>query len=411
MPVKTSLLIFLFELGFGFKFNIIGEISISELFLLIYTPFIFPKIRWTHANDLKKITIAYFCLLCTQIFSEIMVGNEISNSLKGIAITIISYLHFLFLFYNLTKDKNLILIVILSQIAEKLLFGTSIEEQSAEDILAGEAAVYLKFYIAPLIILIFLAISILYNNKKMPIIFSVLGITLIILGARSSGGMALFSAMIAYIMENKSIISNKKFLALASCLLLVISYSFYVYYVNLVLSGKITSGNSKQLLICTNPYNPIELLMAGRSEVWIGWQAFMDRFWFGHGAWAYDTTGYYQRLMFIITDNLSELTKGKIDYNYQIPAHSVLIAMGMKNGIGAFLTFGFLLIFFLKKGAVCLQYCKKKYLLVLSYFILNLFWHALFSPSSHFRLTIPIAFAIILTLYLEKPTKNILRAQ
>lgn len=30
--MKNILLIFLFELGFGIKFNIVGEISISELF-------------------------------------------------------------------------------------------------------------------------------------------------------------------------------------------------------------------------------------------------------------------------------------------------------------------------------------------------------------------------------------------
>lgn len=399
MPIKTSILIFLFELGFGFKFNIIGEISISELFLLIYTPFILPKIRWTHANDFKKITIAYFCLLCVQIFSEIMVGNEISNSLKGLAITIISYLHFIFLFYNLTKDKRLILIVILSQIATQLFFGTTFEEQSAEDILAGEAATYLKFYIAPLTILIFLAFSIIYNKPNMPILFSLLGIGFVVLGARSSGIMAVFAGMAAYLAEHKFLLANKKLLFWSCVILIIISYGGYIYYVNLVLSGRIVSGNSQQLLICKNPYNPIELLMAGRREVWVGWQAFMDKFWFGHGAWPHDTTGYYQRLMYEMSDKLFALTKDRIDYNFLIPSHSVIIGAGMMNGIFAFLAMMYIIFYFLKKGILSLWKCEHKYLLVLAYFEYNLFWNALFSPQSHFRQTIPISFAIILVTY------------
>ena len=221
--MKNILLIFLFELGFGIKFNIVGEISISELFLLIYTPFIVSKIRWSKAKGLKKVTIAYILLLTIQIISEVLVGNGLSNSLKGLAITVVSYLHFIFLFYHLTKDKRIILVIILSQIAMNLLFGTSFEEQSAEDILAGEAATYLKFYIAPLTILIFLAISVIYKNRSFPILFSLLGIVFILLGARSSGGMALFAGMVAYLME--AIVN----FCVVKCW---ISYSFPYFYMH-----------------------------------------------------------------------------------------------------------------------------------------------------------------------------------
>ena len=397
MPIKTYLLIFLFELGFGIKFNIVGEISISELFLLAYTPFIIAKIRWQRAKELKTITVAYIVLLAAQIFSEVLVSNGLSSSLKGLAITVVSYLHFVFLFYSLTKDKRVILVIILSQIAMKLFFGTSFEEQSADDILAGEAATYLKFYIAPLTILIFLAISVVHKDRNFPILFSLLGVIFIILGARSSGGMALIAGMVAYLMGHKNLIPTKSVLVISIVVLLIVSYGFYVYYVNLVLSGEITSGNSRQLFVCKNPYNPIELLMAGRSEVWVGWQAFMDKFWFGHGAWPYDTTGHYQRLMFMMHGD--KLLPDQLSYHFLIPSHSVLIGSGMMNGVFAFLTMLYIIFYFLKRGILALVSCERKYLLVLSFYVLNLFWNALFSPQSHFRQTIPIAFAIILILY------------
>lgn len=400
MPIKTSILIFLFELGFGFKFNIIGEISISELFLLVYAPLIIAKIHWKKSIELKQITIAYTILLCTQILSETLVSNGISSSLKGLAITIVSYLHFIFLFYNLTKDKRLILIVILSQVATKLFWGTAFEEQSAEDILAGEAATYLKFYIAPLTILIFLVFSIIFNKQNMPILFSLLGIGFVVLGARSSGIMAVFAGMTAYLAEHKYLLANKKLLFWSLAILIIISYCGYIYYVNLVLSGKIISGNNQQLLSCKNPYNPIELLMAGRSEVWVGWQAFMDKFWFGHGAWAYDTTGRYQRMLLAMQGK--KMVIGEYFHHIGIPSHSVLIGSGTANGIFSFLSMGVILSYFLWKGILAIKECNKKFLLVLIYFVLSLAWNGVFSPQSHFRLTLPISFSIILTLYLTK---------
>lgn len=404
MPIKTYLLVFLFEMGWGIKFNIVGEISISELFLLVYTPFIVAKIRWHKTKELTAITLAYSVLLAAQILSEVLVSNGLSSSLKGLAITVVSYLHFIFLFYYLTKDKRLILVIILSQIAMNLFFGTSFEEQNTEDILAGEAATYLKFYIAPLTILIFLAISVVYNNRNFPILFSLLGIIFIILGARSSGGMTLLAGMIAYLMMHKNLIPNRSVLVISIVVLLIVSYGFYVYYVNLVLSGEITSGNNRQLFICKNPYNPIELLMAGRSEVWVGWQAFMDKFWFGHGAWPYDTTGHYQRLMFMMHGDT--LSQDKLSYHFLIPSHSVLIGSGMMNGVFAFSAMLYIIFYFLKKGFMSMEFCEQKYLLVLAYYILNLFWNALFSPQSHFRQTLPIAFAIILILYLSNIQKK-----
>lgn len=72
----------------------------------------------------------------------------------------------------------------------------------------------------------------------------------------------------------------------------------------------------------------------------------------------------------------------------------------MMNGIFAFVAMLYIVFYFLKKGFVGLGSCERKFLLVLAYYEYNLLWNALFSPQSHFRQTLPIAFAIILILYL-----------
>ena len=383
MPYTKIIVLLLFELGFGIKFNLIGTISISELLLLFYIPlFVWPKVKWDGANDIKKITAAYALLLCFQILSEFVVGNDLSSAMKGLAITVVSYFHFIFLLFYLSKQKALILVLVISQVAKYLLFGTAIEEQTVEDVLAGEAAAYLKFYVAPLVTLVFLAVSMIYRHKLFPLVFSIMGIVFIFFGARSSGGMALLAGLVTYMLENRLFTFNKKVIILSTVILCVIVYTFYAYYVNHVLSGEITSGNNQQIFLCKNPYNPLELLLAGRSEAWVGWQAFLDKFWFGHGAWSYDST----------------VHRSQISFHYLIPSHSVLIGSGMMNGVFAFLTMGYIVLYFLWKGLRSFLKCENRYKLVLVFYVFNLFWTALFSPQSHFRLTMPVAFAIIFVL-------------
>lgn len=399
MPYSKWIIILLFELGFGIKLNLIGVISVSELFLLIFVPlFVLPKVKWNEAVGVKQVTMAYSALLGFQILSEFMVGNNLSSALKGIAITVVSYLHFMFLIYYLARLKLLILVLVVAQMARAVVFGTDIEEQSIEDVMSGEGATYLKFYISPIVISFSLAMSMIFKYKNFALLHSLLGIVLIVLGSRSSGGIALATGLVTYMFEHRVLTYNKKFIVMSLVLGCMIGYAFYVYYVNRVLYGEITSGNSRQVFLCSNPYNPLELLMAGRSEVWIGWQAFMDNFWFGHGAWAYDSTGRYQRMMIALHGELSTFTRSQVSYHFLIPSHSVLIGSGMMNGVFAFLSMGVIVVYFLRKGVLSFIHCDDRYKLVLVNSVISLFWTAMFSPQSHFRLTMPVAFAIIFVL-------------
>lgn len=412
MPYSKWIIILLFELGFGIKLNLIGVISVSELFLLIFVPlFVLPKVKWNEAVGVKQVTMAYSALLGFQILSEFMVGNNLSSALKGIAITVVSYLHFMFLIYYLARLKLLILVLVVAQMARAVVFGTDIEEQSIEDVMSGEGATYLKFYISPIVISFSLAMSMIFKYKNFALLHSLLGIVLIVLGSRSSGGIALATGLVTYMFEHRVLTYNKKFIVMSLVLGCMIGYAFYVYYVNRVLYGEITSGNSRQVFLCSNPYNPLELLMAGRSEVWIGWQAFMDNFWFGHGAWAYDSTGRYQRMMIALHGELSTFTRSQVSYHFLIPSHSVLIGSGMMNGVFAFLSMGVIVVYFLRKGVLSFIHCDDRYKLVLVNSVISLFWTAMFSPQSHFRLTMPVAFAIIFVLSASVANKKAVEAR
>lgn len=67
----------------------------------------------------------------------------------------------------------------------------------------------------------------------------------------------------------------------------------------------------------------------------------------------------------------------------------------MMNGIFAFLAMVYIIHFFIKRGVLSFMRCEKAYKLVLVYYVFDLLWTAFFSPQSHFRLSMPIVFAII----------------
>lgn len=399
---RIKILILLFELGFALKFNIVGTISISELFLICAAPFYLPTIKWKE-KDLFTILVLYVALFCAQLISEVIVGNSMGNMMKGLAVTVVSFLHFAFLFKFLKKDKSLITFIVLSIVISQLIVGPEDfireRELSLEDVAMGTGAALLKFYIAPLLINVMLLFSIIFKRNIFPMLLILMGLVFVILGARSAGMLSFLTGVVAMLAEFKPKLFSRRNLPKTIGIIALCSYILYVIYVSVSLNGAIASGNTKQLLVCNNPYNPLELLIRGRAETWVGWRAFQDKFLFGHGAWAYDYTGHYRQMM----QELHSSTQGGItETDYLVPSHSLIIGTGVANGLLAFLLIIALIGYFFKSGIFSIGKVEKKYRLVFIYSLLILVWDAMFSPISHFRQTIPLYCAMIFILQRRK---------
>ena len=391
----SKVLIFLLEIGFGITFNIVGVISISEL-ILVFTSFLYiNKSLFLKFPIIKTISLLYVGLLLSQILSELIIGNDLNNAFKGFAITIVSYFHFIFLFSFFIKDRKLIVYAILGMLAKGLIFGTQFEGEVSE-VLQGEGAVFLKFYLAPLIINVILVVSISLKKKIISLICLFFGLSFIVLGARSSGLLILLTGLITYLVVFVKTKINTKKIALLSLLVFSASYGLYIVYVNAVLNAKITAGNSEQIKALSNPYNPFNLLLMGRTETFVGWIAFMDKPLFGHGAWAIDQSFKYNALAHTLknSDRMFQVQ----DLNI-IPSHSVLIGSGMQNGIFAFFFMAYILYFVLKRGFLSINK-HDPYIVLNIFFIISIIWNGLFSPQSHFRLTLPLYFSFLIVSYL-----------
>lgn len=386
-----KIILFLLEIGFGVTFNIVGTISISELVLILTAFWYIKKGLFIQYPVLKTITGLYAGLLVSQVIAEYMVGNVLSNALKGFAVTIVSYLHFMFLFRYFVKDRKLIIYALIGMLAQSFIFGSPFEG-NVDEVLEGEGAAFLKFYLAPLIINIILLVSIYLRKRNISLICIFAGLLFVVLGARSSGISILLTGLIAYFIVFARGKMNRKRILIITLMATIVGYGLYAVYVNNVLSGKITAGNSLQLKQVSDPYNPINLLMMGRSETFVGWIAFMDKPLFGHGAWTPDEGWKYH----MIQAKLTGSSNNNI-YNVTniIPVHSVIIGSGTQNGILAFLFMVSIFVFFIRNGIKSVHK-RDPFLIIILYLIISLLWNGLFSPVSHFRLNMPQEFAFLL---------------
>jgi len=392
---KDILGIILFEIGFGLTIKLVGSISISELFLILFTFIRIFSDTLIKNKEFRFYTTLYILLFIFQSISEIIVGNSIGNSLKGVAITIVSFCHFYFLVHIFSKNRGIITWVILGMILKSLVFGSAFEGD-AESALGGEDATFLKFFLAPLIINCLLFLYLKNKVKNIAAIFILTGVFFVVAGARSYGLMSLVTGLTTWMLSRKKLLKKQQLLSYTiPCL--IIGYVLYVIYVNNVLSGNITSGNNEQLLLADDPYNPIYLLLAGRTEVFTGWIAFMDAPLLGHGSWAQDPGYHYHHIVSLFHDK--EFSFDVFSGANVIPTHSVLIGYGTFNGILPFIILLLIMIRVFKQAFYSLRFSDSLQIVHI-FFITQLFWNLIFSPLSHFRQTLPLYMAFIFVTYM-----------
>lgn len=393
------LIILLYAIGNQFEVEIIGRMSISDIAILLFFLYLPTNRRMveklTEDKDIRTITLLYACLFLIQVLAETMIDNSLENAAKSLAVTILSYLKFIFLWLLVTKKKgNIGWLLLFSSIAT-ILFKDPLEDTSIHDILTGENAANLKFYYAPIICNCIILLSLYFKRKILYLLFVTIGTILIILGARSAGLMLFLTGIIAFYIQTQKVINRYTILTWGTALSIV-CYSLYVIYVNAVLSGSIVSGNSSnQLKRIDNPYNPISLLFIGRTESTASLKAISDSPWIGWGAWKEDPNYKYHKY---ISKELGE----KFDINrtghHWIPTHSVILGAGVNNGIFAIFAICAIIFYFIYKGSKSLSY-NNPYLYIVIFCIMELLWNGFFSPTSHFRYSFPEYFVYCLFSY------------
>lgn len=202
--------------------------------------------------------------------------------------------------------------------------------------------------------------------------FFLLGVGIIIVTAGSRGAYQLTVAQVA------------RYGAVG---LLVATVGFGAF-VNLGLRGLLGEKTQKQLVVLENPYNPVGLILIARMHTVAGMVAIADKPLFGHGSWARDPQGRYDRR---VSEMLSSFTKegAKVDYGQRVKeddvrrvpsGHSHILAGWVYAGVfgGVFWIVQLVLItklaiFFIKRS-----WCP--FLPIAMFALVSAYWSILFSP-------------------------------
>jgi len=391
------------------RISLIGQLGVNELlaaiFLISYQSW---KTLFRHVPNLKNVTATYLIFLFSQVVSDLVNDSSINNMARGWANIVMAIIVTVFLARLVLRANQNVIYYLIGSVVSILIFGNV----SIGEIDLAEMG-FFKFRLVPALNAL-LMVGSWYMLKKQPtnrinivVLFILYGLFNIASDSRSNGIIFIGVALLFYWKHILPRITFKKIAPYAIGFLLLCQglYSLYVYQ---VLEGKIGGEHTRnQITRISNPYNPLNLLVTGRAEVYAGIVAASDRPIFGHGSWAIDKDGKY---MFLVHQLHSEEEKflDRLRNNDEvliIPSHSVLVGAWMTSGIIGFGALVFLFSLFVKCGfnLITSRYIvASPYFPIVLLFFINGFWTFLFSPLSHIRESLPVMVAFILVLHQKK---------
>ena len=377
-----------------------GEMSVSFLFIAATTPFWFKGRFIEKDRILAKTFKLILSLIVVQCLWALFHSyTDALTQLKGIMVTVYGLIQFLFYYLAGSKNPSIIKWYVLGTFVSSFFFFDMIALREAEVI---EEYTMWKFQIYPRIIMAILCIYLFFLKNKIinnyiEIVFVAIGLLGLATGSRSAGLPPLLAGTVILLIKrsrNLNLSVVRKRLVIGTLFL----YALYaLVYVPNVLNGSISGGNSTQLLKAKDPYNPLYLLMVGRSDAVTPFIAFFDKPIFGWGYNTKDPDNKYHRINALFQQNKFEIERVRYD---NIPGHSILGFYACSYGILTFVIFILLMKIVLKKYTYFLKNPDDMSLYA-SYLLFGLLWSLLFNPMPAFKLTwtVNLAFFLVLSNY------------
>lgn len=374
--------------------NVGGEISPTFIIILLSTPIWYKNIS---SNKLIQPFIRIFYIILTiQILWIAFAQTTLIIQIKAVLITLSGLLFFLFYYYIFINRPTLLKWHLLGIFTSSFFFINVLAEVEGSDF--G----FWKFQLYPRIVSLIILICICFSHKKSiyyssPIILILLGTLGLTTGARSAGLSPFIAGIILLFVLYKKNLSIRKINKSIITTILMMYLTYALLYVPNVLNGTITSGNSEQLKQIENPYNPLNLLMMGRTDAIVPFIAFLDKPLTGWGYFTPDPNLKYRHLMSTLTNDVKTISEN-IFYlkDLPIPGHSVVGYYACSYGIIVFILLCIFIIRFSKFLLASLIF-KDELVIYRVYIYIYILWNLLFSPISHFK-TLPGEIAILIAL-------------
>lgn len=389
---KRKYITFLYAFLKPFTISIIGKLILSEILAFLMLPTIKFRKLLKVVPKLGFVIVCLSLLLLAQVISDLVNISEAENFIRGWALIIFGGISTIFLVNQFVGEEKNVVFFLLGTFLTFLIFG----EGNLDLMQQAEDTNYFKFRIVTFLNAAVLLASFLLMKKKYHkyVIYLFVGYSILcfFMDARSNGLSFLIASLLVSIKFFKVKITRSRILWLVG-FFAVILYSMYVFYVDQVLNHGFGGKNAfNQLSRASNPYNPLDLIYYGRTEIFILIEAIKDKPIFGHGSWAPDPGLKYAKLLQTFSGSNTLVDLGFIK------AHSVVLGFWAYTGLLGLFSI----------VALYWQVFKQVIYLFKSPIVLNTFpivifcsieaiWHFLFSPIQELRLSFPFFVAIVLS--------------
>lgn len=397
-------MIFAFVVSFlsFFHVNFVGDLYISELLLTIFIFFKIKKIKYLLdplPNNIIKLGIIW---LLSQIITDFIRDTSLHNMLRGWSAICFFVIDFCAIYIMTYRRISVVRIVFLGK-ALGTIFSVVIMPTEVSD------SEPWKFgFGVPVTMLVFLFLSRRNwhkSNITIAILFS-LGIIDIYLNARSLGGITILTALLIYLGKSRyfsnlvlqqNAIKKIGFFTTVTGLIVIILYAYQFVAEAGYLPDKVTRkyqmGKASNLGVAG-------LIIGGRPEILISYQAVLDSPIIGHGSWAADPK--YTALFYDVADelkldiHLSNL-RNTVSASDLIPIHSVVMQAWVWAGVLGLLLWIYLLrfVFYTVFKSLSASYSLQPLVICNG---LSAIWVILFSPfGSNVRFSLSIILILLYT--------------
>lgn len=388
------------------KINVIGQLGGNEILAVMSSGSLNAwRKLYRSVPDMKRVNIGYLIFLASQILSDLINHSSTENMMRGCANIVFAIIVTNFLARVIYRDQSAVIYYFIGSILSMMIWKVT----DVEDIGLDTMSVF-KFTLVPMMnsaILILTWIILkkkILSNTSVSFLLLFFGVFCIAFDARSNGMMFVILSLLFSFKSKIPKVTVKNF----TIILLFFGLGFQILfsiYVSQVLSGQIGGEHSKrQLEMVEDPYNPLNLLMAGRSEVYVATIAIRDKPFFGHGSWAPDPLGKYTLMLLKLHnkeesfDAKSSIANGK----FIIPSHSIVFGSWMTAGVGALFGMLYIFVIFFKRAMGLINSRNVQegpFMIIVLYYIITFAWTFLFSPLPHIKHTLPIIIAFIIVSY------------
>lgn len=380
----------------GVFIELIGRLMLSEIIALLNLPFINFKKLFKKYEGLRVVLSSLTVFLSALIFSDIINKSAPVDFLRGWSLIIFTMISTVFFVHHLDKNINGVFYYLFVLFIVRMVFGEGNLELTEWEYNTNYFKVRFVGFLNPAIML--MGYYFFSKNKKTlaNLLYLSFGLICMAFDARSNGLIFIISSFILYLKSSKLKVTRKRIIR-SSIISIIILYIAYVIYVDQVLNNNFGGSNARiQLRMASNPYNPLELIYYGRSELLVLSQAILEKPLWGSGSWAKDQSRIYERIF------ESFVTSNKNNFPENINPHSIFLGTWFWGGIIGFIATLFMF-YKLFKYFYYIYLNKNKYSLLPLIIVLtiDMIWAYFFSPIGSLRTSFPF-FASILIVEFER---------